>query len=1179
MRLISLVFLLWCFFWVNSKCQLFESERITTAAPDVTSFVRYNFSEPDLARGTPNIQVPIFTFRLSDYEFPIFVGYRNDGFRPNDLPGWVGMGWNLNAGGVITRVINGKPDDLPGGYNDTRILYNIPDPIKDKVLFNDWTQWYYSNESDQLKRRLADNVQDGLPDEYIVSVGHLAFSFYEVEEGVFVAFPHKNYQIRKGAVVNGEVLKDTWEIVDDRGVHYLFGVEDGSKGTIGLDHVFLDDLLKPEDRRVAWHIFEIRTPAGDVIKFEYEDHRIQIQTRTYSESILYCPFPRDVQRTDNVSDYIHTKSVLKTIKTNDVILGFNSRTESLDNPMSIIQQVLESIDIKNSKGQKYKCYNFEYDYIDGRVLILRSVAEVSNEGICDKRYAFTYNKESADVPEYPTKAIDHWGYYNGSDPTTLIPGYIEGSNMNSIINSSKNRNPNPVFSDIGLLSAVQYPTGGIVRFQYEPHTYGFDRNGEIDPVYELRNVRADATVLKPTDNSVGFSTPVISSKPRFIILNESYDVTFNYNVDSNDNALTFEGGGFEVYPTLFPNNPVIPRIVGSDISGSMKIRLNPGVYGIKLIAYDEGFSVNASASFVEYVHDSEGERVIFAKERLAGGHRVCRIEELNSGVIDNIKELSYYDGENGSGVLTSIPKYETSRIIAESHQPSYAMFPVIESSNSYDIRQGHSLVTLATSGSHILYKKVEVKSVGDIDMDFGRKEYHFSHSFPNSLPNSSFVVSNGQERGRLLTENWFNKVDEVVYRSENKFESVQPKTLLGSRGIVALFCDYLVDGPQDWEDSFKNPWILIQRNEVYRLKLNTEEIDNVIATKSFYYNNDGYIEREEKINSNNSFHSTSFFYPSNDFNIISDPERIESFVGNTLVNGTKMPLNANGQPSGVYLYERGENGDGQYNQKLRFAYEPFIASINNKPVYRKTLVEEYFNGSATGIFESYLWGYNHQYPIARIKNSVSSQVFHENFEEEVGYGWTSAGAKYGGRLTAYDAFRSKTGKKSGRIDKSSPGTLYVHSNKWLSVSLDKPTKFTFSGWVYSDGPVSTIYLFMNKANETNYYTKVIHKRTTQVGKWVYLEGEYMVPTDIVSLNIRIDNGGGGRVWFDDIRLHPTDGQMTTYTYDPLVGMTSETDPNGNTTYYEYDGFGRLEYIKDKDENILEKYDYHYGNQE
>lgn len=65
-----------------------------------------------------------------------------------------------------------------------------------------------------------------------------------------------------------------------------------------------------------------------------------------------------------------------------------------------------------------------------------------------------------------------------------------------------------------------------------------------------------------------------------------------------------------------------------------------------------------------------------------------------------------------------------------------------------------------------------------------------------------------------------------------------------------------------------------------------------------------------------------------------------------------------------------------------------------------------------------------------------------------------------------------------------------------------------------------------------------------------------------------------------------DIQIMTYTYKPLVGMLSVTDPSGITTYYDYDDFGRLKetYIyKDNvvstaNKQTIQKYDYHYQNQ-
>lgn len=53
----------------------------------------------------------------------------------------------------------------------------------------------------------------------------------------------------------------------------------------------------------------------------------------------------------------------------------------------------------------------------------------------------------------------------------------------------------------------------------------------------------------------------------------------------------------------------------------------------------------------------------------------------------------------------------------------------------------------------------------------------------------------------------------------------------------------------------------------------------------------------------------------------------------------------------------------------------------------------------------------------------------------------------------------------------------------------------------------------------------------------------------------------------------TQGRVTTYKYDPLVGMTEMTDPVGRKTFYTYDKCGRLEFVKDEDGNILNKYKY------
>ncbi|MCZ4319218.1 RHS repeat protein [Aequorivita viscosa] len=54
--------------------------------------------------------------------------------------------------------------------------------------------------------------------------------------------------------------------------------------------------------------------------------------------------------------------------------------------------------------------------------------------------------------------------------------------------------------------------------------------------------------------------------------------------------------------------------------------------------------------------------------------------------------------------------------------------------------------------------------------------------------------------------------------------------------------------------------------------------------------------------------------------------------------------------------------------------------------------------------------------------------------------------------------------------------------------------------------------------------------------------------------------------------------MTTYTYDPLYGVKTITDPKGDAITYHYDTLGRLEYVTDKDGKRLSENEYNYRPQ-
>lgn len=69
----------------------------------------------------------------------------------------------------------------------------------------------------------------------------------------------------------------------------------------------------------------------------------------------------------------------------------------------------------------------------------------------------------------------------------------------------------------------------------------------------------------------------------------------------------------------------------------------------------------------------------------------------------------------------------------------------------------------------------------------------------------------------------------------------------------------------------------------------------------------------------------------------------------------------------------------------------------------------------------------------------------------------------------------------------------------------------------------------------------------------------------------------GDCLIDELRIYPRNARMSTSTYEPGIGKTSECDQNNRITYFEYDGLQRLKIVRDENRDILKTYEYHYKN--
>ncbi|HEY4111430.1 hypothetical protein [Puia sp.] len=70
--------------------------------------------------------------------------------------------------------------------------------------------------------------------------------------------------------------------------------------------------------------------------------------------------------------------------------------------------------------------------------------------------------------------------------------------------------------------------------------------------------------------------------------------------------------------------------------------------------------------------------------------------------------------------------------------------------------------------------------------------------------------------------------------------------------------------------------------------------------------------------------------------------------------------------------------------------------------------------------------------------------------------------------------------------------------------------------------------------------------------------------------------GALRTELNKLRTGLPNALVTSYTYDVFTGMTSQTDPSGVTSYFNYDGDGRLAYVQDQHLNVVKRFAYGYA---
>jgi YD repeat-containing protein len=220
----------------------------------------------------------------------------------------------------------------------------------------------------------------------------------------------------------------------------------------------------------------------------------------------------------------------------------------------------------------------------------------------------------------------------------------------------------------------------------------------------------------------------------------------------------------------------------------------------------------------------------------------------------------------------------------------------------------------------------------------------------------------------------------------------------------------------------------------------------------------------------------------------------------------------------------------------------YVQMINFNKYDSKNNIVQYSPRNATPTY--ILWDYLQAMPIAQVKNMVSTvpetAAAYTSFEAPGKGNWTFSG--------------------TSSVSSTAPTGSRVYALWSGAVTSPFPDVFrTYVVSYWSDDIAATVSFI-----GVNYPGTAIRKSN---GWTCY---EHRVPVSDILGKITLS----GNMQIDELRMYPSDAQITTYTYNP-DGLTHITDPKNQVSRFEYDPFGRLKNIKDWNGNIVKNFGYHY----
>ena len=1102
--------------------------------PEASAFKKYGEELVNEYTGTADISVPLYTIKCKDIEIPLVLRYDASGIKVEQEASWVGLGWNLMVGGCINYVC--------AGAKDRELGPNIHDRIWTQYLTTiNGLQYYNYKENDTIHNWMAslpyeysfvspyqehlnygdmrDYVEQGYGERDFYSVNILGNSF-----SFFVdPFTLKPYTIGRGG---DEYKIETEPALEKHGNGRKERIQ-GWKITASDGCVYKfgggDKLYEPSTGMwymSCWYLSEIRSPKGEVVKFSYTQIPPHYGRNTRIESIS---IPLLYNRTYEITerDFPHGySSVWKRAFINNyyldkIIAGNQTVTFVTSNSNECSGRRLDAIRVTSYNDTVIKAINFSY-----------SSFGYSNVG---GNYAFANNETESE-------------------------------------NRLKLDNVKEVASSDTLTTSFSYNSLNLPSKRSCAQDYWGYYNGKENYVS-------------------GHGHSLIPAPSRYMSYNYTPELN-NYSIEGADrlchgnymqaamlNRVDYPTGGYTTYE--YETN---------------RVRVNTFAETQKYIekSYDvsksASFSVSENPSYSQLQMDS----VSFWLNKELKGELYLRCS--SSANIDG-EDMNIYIFKWPTGGETSVSgkiipaKFNRSQ--GFSYVDSITLSPgrytlmvappnvsIMNYGATCQLRGFYTETLTDESEYYVLCGGLRIKKISNYDSD-GQKINYTTYDYNNENGSTGILLNSIETVDSLHYKKFYDRYD-MPNSSSNlilNFEvDADVYTITQGRSRLPEFyasCNPGIVGysqvskyKYNAQDELERSVVTTFKNEAPKNFMNEGYVTPVID----YYKNfgNGNIISQKILDANG--------------NVVSNTDN--TYISHLLDH---YAVNMDSHTEIITGSSQASSYTGSSNPKTTIWRYPYI--LSREELSQSVTTEYCPDGSTIVKTKDYLYnGINHQVSQIDENTSLSDQTLRTKITYSAdGEDYMSRWMKDAHRLN--DVVENKTllvengqehcisTQRTNYTSRYNNGTSHYLPAS-LSTSIGDNAPETRAVYSYDDSlnvrsvavdGMETVYIW---SYNSQYPIAKIEGVT-------YADVENALGASTLATLLRKPEPGAEDLMQIRNAINGIGGHVTTYTYKPLVGITSETLPNGNTVYYEYDSFGRLTRVIDHDGSVISTNSYNY----